>query len=258
MKKISTVILFLVLSFVAYTQENKEPIIDEYDVFYDYTHWGFSVMPILYESPKFTPNSVAKIQADSYVPSVQLAFRFHFNHAKAFSFNTGLIFTWIPLVQYSFTLKEEDVFVNDDRFFNSDGFSDSYVLIPLNLEYKLRAGKNLYLNLNSGVSFSVRGGFTAHDEHGIRIGQESLFKPFNFNYRSSNFYFNAQVSTGLYIIFDKFMLRTNVLYNKSFQDIQKGEYEFSGLRVSSSETGSFSFSGDYFGISTTVYFKRKN
>ena len=250
-----TIIIFY-LPLVA--QENNESIIDEYDVFYDYTHWGFSVMPVLYKGPQFSENSATKIKIVNNVPTIQFAFRYHFNHAKALSFNTGLIFTWTPTTKYTFNLREDDVLNKEDNFFKSDVYSDSYFLIPLNFEYKLRVGKNLYLNVNGGVTGAMRGGFFAKDEYKISVDfQEEIFQIFKFDYRSNDFYFNAQVSTGLYIVFDKFMLRTNLLYNKSFNNIMTGEYAFRGLRTSLAEKGTFSFSGNYVGLSSTIYFKRR-
>jgi len=251
---LATVIFYLPLV----AQENSESIIDEYDIFYDYTHWGFSVMPVIYKGPQFSENGTAKIKIVNNVPTIQFAFRYHFNHAKALSFNTGLIYTWTPRIKYTFNLREDDVFKKEDSFFKNDVFSDSYFLIPLNFEYKLRVDKNLYLNVNWGIAGAMRGGFSASDKHKIIVDfQEESIEVFGFNYKSKDFYFNAQMSTGLYIVFDKVMLRTNLLYNKSFSDIMIGEYSFRGLRISPSEKGKFSFSGDYFGISTTVYFKRK-
>jgi len=252
----SIFLIIFYLSLVA--QENNEPIIDEYDVFYDYTHWGFSVMPVMYKDPQFSENSTAKIKIINNVPTMQFALRYHFNHAKALSFNTGLIYTWIPRIKYTFNLREDDVFKKEDSYFENNLYSDSYFLIPLNFEYKLRVDKNLYLNVNWGITGAMRGGFSATDVKKISVDfQEEAIQIFKFNYRSNDFYFNAKISTGLYIVFDKFMLRTNVLYNKSFNDIMTGEYAFGGLRISPPEKGKFSFSGDYFGISTTVYFKRK-
>lgn len=259
-KKVLVLITVLQVSFSISAQENNEPIIDEYDAFYDYKHWGFSIMPVMYKGVEFSDNTAAIIEAANHIPSIQLAFRYHFNHAKAFSINTGLIFTWTPLTKYSFTLKQEDVYREEDRFYESNGFTDSYFLIPLNLEYKLRVGKNLYLNVNGGVITAIRdGGFSASGYHPVFVDfQEDSFQVFKLNYKSTDFQVSSQVSTGLYIVLDKFMLRTNLLYNKSFKDTQKGGYSFRGLRTSLGQTGSISLSGDYFGISTTIYFKHKN
>lgn len=53
------------------------------------------------------------------------------------------------------------------------------------------------------------------------------------------------------------MLQTNIVYNKTFKNLLVGEYQFGNLLVSEPTRGNYIVSGNFIGLSTTIYFKKR-
>ena len=72
------------------------------------------------------------------------------------------------------------------------------------------------------------------------------------------FHTSAEISTGFYFLFKHFMLQPEIRYSKSFNTLKSGSYVTENYKTDpSSSTGTFTQSGDYWGVSLTVYIKKK-
>lgn len=255
-RKVFLLIVLIHFAYATYAQENQQ-IIDEFDVFNEYTRLGISVQPILYKGAEFSKSNITNFKTTAYIPGIQFAIRYHFNPAKAFSINTGLILTWTPYAKYSFILNEEDIYNPSVSSYKRKIIDDKNLLIPINFEYKLRVGRDLYLNFNGGINTSMQGGGGGSNIFDIKNDKGANIEAYKVEYSRAYFYFSTTLSSGLYFTLNRYMLRVNLLYNKSLNDFEKGNYYFTNLRSSPNEKGTYNFSGDYFGLSTTIYFKRK-
>jgi len=69
---------------------------------------------------------------------------------------------------------------------------------------------------------------------------------------------SAEISTGFYFLFKHFMLQPEIRYSKSFNTLKSGSYITENYRTEpSSSTGTFKQSGDYWGLSLSIYIKKK-
>ena len=194
--------------------------------------------------------------------SFQLGVKYHFLKDKQWGFNTGISMTLMSQGNFSFSLKEEDVYANYEGFEGSaKEYGDMYISIPLNVEFKKRIKQKVYFNFNTGINiyFLRRGGVEFIH---VLVSEELQEKREGFalyeNTQHNQLQVSAIFSTGLYFTLNKFMLQTNIIYNKTFQNLLEGEYQFGNLFVSEPTRGDYIISGDFIGLSTTVYFKKRD
>ena len=228
--------------------------------FNNYGKWGYSITPLLYNKASITRNFGNAILHNRSTPSFQIGVIRHFYRDKSWSFNTGVNLTLLPLYNLFFTLKNEDVF---DDFGGEEFFKDYaylYFSIPLNLEFKKQLSKTVYYNVSLGINIYYLTDsrqeliFTLHNQNNTEARE--VFALFQ-ETQNNKIQASAVISTGFYFMFNRFMLQTNIVYNKNFQNLWEGEYQFGNLLVSEPTRGNYTISGDFIGLSTTVYFKKR-
>ena len=256
-------ILIIVYSF-SYAQVSKEEPKNDFEIFSKYGKWGFSIMPVVYKKGTTTKDYGSISLNTQPMYSFQIGVQRHFWRSKEWGLIIGANIGWIPFGNYSFSLKKEDTpegfdGVDEKSIF---GFSQPYIFIPISVEYKKRIASNIFFNMNVGLGINVginsfEEGFTSlitEDSEGI-IEEREVFR----YYLSTpdGIQYSATISSGMYFSLKNFMIRTNIVYNKNFKNLWEGEYQFGNLLVSDPTRGDYFVSGDYFGLSTTVFFKKR-
>lgn len=233
----------------------------ELDAFKTYSNWGYHITPILFEKASTTRDFGSTVLENKVMTSFQLGIKYHFLKEKKISFNTGVKFTLIPQINSYFKLSKNDVYESFNGFEESlKEYGSVYVSVPINVEYKKRLNNNIIFNTNLGLDiFYIT---SSRDDFSIELASSSLNEVreiFAIYYETQDnaVQFSAVLSTGIYFMFNKFMLQANLVYNKNFQNLLDGEYQFGNLFVSEPTRGDYIVSGDYFGLSTTVYFKKR-
>ncbi len=94
-----------------------------------------------------------------------------------------------------------------------------------------------------------------HDE--VNSVEAEVFASYVKTTDNDFFQTSLQMGAGVYFLFDKMMVHTNILYNKSFKDLFQGEFQFGYLDVSKPTRGYYTVSGDYLGLSATIYLKKR-
>jgi len=251
-------ILLVIVSFNGMSQNNSK----EFEVFNNYGKWGYSLTPILYNKASITKDFGETILENKATLSFEIGVNYHFWRAKRWSLNTGINLNLLPAQNASFSLRKEDV---HDSF---NGFQEkvkSYghlnFSFPINAEFKMPINNNKFFNINTGVSFYYM--LTRRRNESIislvNTGINETREVFGIYQvtQDNKLQISAIFSAGLYIILKNYMIQTNLVYNKSFQNLWEGEYQFGNLLVSEPTRGNYTVSGDFIGISTTVYFKKR-
>ena len=71
-------------------------------------------------------------------------------------------------------------------------------------------------------------------------------------------FFSTEISTGFYVLFKHFMLQPEFRYSKSFRNTFSGTYIVENFKTEPNNfKGSFSQSGDYWGVSLSIYIKKR-
>ena len=255
-------IIFLVLNVNSQNLDNREH--GALEEFWDYSGWGFFVTPVIYQK-SIANNRIGATQITGEPKySFQLGAKRYFSRTFKWSFNTGVILNWIPSPDLSYDITSEipeeySYSPNENRY---DGLVGVYVTVPLNMEYKQRLARNIYINFSTGLNIGLGSGvYASYNDAVLKEEQDENRKVDVFEMNVSSYdngvILTGTLSAGFYFTFQKFMLQTNVIYNKNFKNLWQGEYSFSSLLNLGRTVGTYKQSGDYFGFSTTVFLKRK-
>jgi len=130
---------------------------------------------------------------------------------------------------------------------------DKLGYLPLTAEYVFANHKSF--------SFSIGGGFglTYYEPDEIvrrfSINNVVLFSE---NYKTSNssFYLSNHIQASIYFKRKSFMLQTSLIYKKSHTSFRTGNYEFKNLELSPDIKGNINQSGDFLGLSLSIYPKK--
>ena len=249
----------LVLIIVCFSKSNAQ-FENNLNSFSDYGKWGYSITPLLYNKASITRNFGNTILHNKSIPSFQIGAIRHFYRDKSWSFNTGVNLTLLPFNNLFFTLKKEDVYdgLDGEEFFKEYGYL--YFSIPLNLEFKKQLSKTIFYNASLGINIYYL--TDSRQEFNFFLANEDLaeerevFALFQ-ETQDNKIQASMVIGTGFYFMFKRFMLQTNIIYNKNFQNLWEGEYQFGNFFVSEPTRGNYRVSGDFIGLSTTVYFKKR-
>ena len=130
--------------------------------------------------------------------------------------------------------------------------------IPITIEYITYLNKSK-LTFNTSFMIGYQDFDYAETEYGLinhNTGEHSSFKGY-YSRGDDVWHPNAQIGFGMYFPFEKWMLRTNLYYNIMLEKMYEGTFEFRGLRQSSDIDGTYSFSGNSFGIEFSIYLAKK-
>ncbi len=256
-------LLLTIVCLSSFSQESSKTNA-ELKVFSNFRKWGFSITPTIYAKGKTTKNYGTTNLNTKSMYSFQAGVERYFWNTKKWSANVGLKIGLAPFSNHYFHLKSEDTpsdFSNYDG--SSDvGFSQPYIIVPINIEYKKKIADKKYFNLNLGVNINV--GISSRDDSVTRFISElpndvteirEIFAYYLLTPEGAQY--SATFSTGVYFVLKKCLVKTNILYNKNFKNLWEGEYQFGNLFVSEPTRGDYTVSGDYIGLSTTIFFKKR-
>jgi len=231
-----------------------------------YRWWGFTIKPLLYQKAQLNYQYGSHTFKTKNMPALNIGFEFNINPHKEWSFKTGLLFGYEPTYYFDFTIKKEDLlsygFTEDLK---TEPCTLEYLMpslsVPISIELKRMLTTKTFFNVNIGLKFMIfpPAGeaitYSVIDETN-NIGAE-VFGSYADTSNNQFYQTNLQMGAGVYFLFDKMMIQTNIVYNKSFKDLFQGEFQFDNLDVSEPTRGYYKVSGDYIGLSATIYLKKR-
>ncbi len=193
----------------------------------------------------------------SYI-SAQFGIVVNIYQTTHFNFKTGLIIK--PKVDknnYHFT-KEQTGADHDVSYWASSSGDDNMWSIPLIAEYIVPISKRVKWMVAPSLTLSLYRDWGGYGIEGFGPPPTAKITDTNDDRSSQWFHTSAEISTGFYFLFKHFMLQPEFRYSKSFNTLKSGSYVTENYRTEpNSSTGTFTQSGDYWGVSLTVYIKKK-
>lgn len=252
-KKIT--LLFFFINFALYSQNQK------FKIFENYRNYGFEVSFVRFNSASTTINQGDYILNNYSDTNFNYSIKRYFKKENEWSYFTGLSYNKTPDLNFDFTFKEEDIQGIDDPYMSYFAPKDVYKYFStmIGVENKLQLAKNIFFNANFSLNLSyVQNG---HESYIIAISDEDeeiTREVFGIliSTQDNEIQGSAKVSAGVYIPLKFFMLQANICYNKNFQNIFEGVYVFDNLLVSERTKGDYKVSGDYLGISLSIFLKK--
>lgn len=132
--------------------------------------------------------------------------------------------------------------------------------LPITVEYMLFDKSKINFSFGAGFGLSFYE-FTDLETRTLRIGSQDVPKQImhiaNQTNNKNPFYTSVHIEANVYFKTKGFLLKANIIYNKSFKPYRTGDYEFLNLELSPNTKGKFEQSGDFLGVGLTVYLKKQ-
>lgn len=192
-------------------------------------------------------------------PTIGLAYDIY--RHKNFNFRIGISTTLIREKDKFFIDQLEYQNGTGDISLETETITDGQwrVNLPVTGEYLIPLGKSILLTINTSIIL----GF--HEEFGdadflFEVGGETsevTSLAVNYSRSTAPWYLNGRLGFGAYFPFNGWMLRTNLFYNRAFQELYEGTFVFNNTQQSGNVNGDVSFRGDSFGIEFSIYLAKK-
>jgi hypothetical protein len=210
---------------------------------------------IVYDNNGAKPNFTLK---PFIVP--QLGITFPVFQYKNWNFKTGFILKYkITSEKYVFTKAQTGK--PYDLIFDVDFDSGSKMnAIPLIAEYIMPISKRTKWVISGSFTFAYYRGQEGGSETylGVNHPNPVTLLIYYDGYEKNPLFTSAEISTGFYFLFKHFMLQPEIRYSKSFRDVLTGHYTTENfLTEPHSSGGTFKQSGDYWGLSLSIYIKKR-
>jgi len=187
--------------------------------------------------------------------SYQFGLLYNIYQEKKWNFKTGFILKFKSTKEHLYFKKEQTGYNRDISFIQSTYSSSRMYSVPLITEYIIPLSNRIKWEISPSLTFSYYTG--QEGDGGNFIGSAKIYEFYD-GYKKNPLFLSAEISTGFYILFKHFMLQPELRYSKSFRPILTGYYETEGfLTEPHSSKGTFEQSGDYWGLSLSVYLKKK-
>ncbi|NCT16378.1 MAG: hypothetical protein GW774_14090 [Flavobacteriales bacterium] len=225
------------------------------NLFKNYHKWG-----VTGQLNNFTKGDVTATSNNNFNYEVLKNRRFafgltyNFYQYKDWNFKAGIQLQWFGNENKIFISSEETALPVD---INSGIITsnDRIVYLPLTFENVLLTKGNINLSLGGGLALSYLretiGNLTIENNNSIPIFTSDA------NINKSTLYTSGHLDASIYFKAKNFNLQTSVIYSKSFKSFKTGTYEFSNLVTAPNTRGAIDQSGDFIGLSLTLYFKKK-
>ena len=170
------------------------------------------------------------------------------------NFKTGIIRKpQILSEEFNFT-KEQTGYDFDFKYATYLSGDDNITSIPLIAEY--------IIPINHRLKWVIAPSFTLSNyrETGGRgiHARRAIIHTIRDDRSKKRLHTSAELSTGFYILFKHFMLQPEFRYSKSFNTIKSGSFTTENyLTVPDGSKGSYKVSGDYWGVSLSIYVKKR-
>ncbi len=178
---------------------------------------------------------------------------------KNFNFKTGLILKYKLIKEHLLFTKEQTGLEYDSELLSSLSSDDKIISIPLISEYVIPLSHRIKWVIGSSFSIGYYRGQEGGSVHirGVHQNRTSLYIYYD-GYDKNPLFTSAEISTGFYFLFKHFMLQPEIRYSKSFRDVLTGHYVTENFVTEPhNSSGTFKQSGDYWGISLSVYIKKR-
>jgi hypothetical protein len=252
--KVSFLLTFTIV-FSVIGQENNN-----FNIFDKYRNYGFSVAPVFFRKASIDRKYGNMILNTNPTFNLTYNIKKYFRKEKEWSYFAGIKLNVISSANNDFILKAYDIPFDEDYYYEDSQIEHHHYLSGLlGVENKMQISNNLFFNANVSVNVSYLQNGGIYSSVTIADEETQIYRE-NFALRSytqdNEIQGSATISAGLYFPLKYFLLQTNVVYNKNFQNILEGEYLFGNLFVSESTRGDYKLSGDYLGLSFTVFLKK--
>ncbi len=187
-------------------------------------------------------------------------FGLHYDFLRKNNFNFKVGFSVLLLRDIDkIRMDETEIVGNYDFIREGETFSGDWQFnIPITVEYIIPFNKSK-LAFNTSYIIGYQNFYYA--ESGFGVGSYETDEEATFEGRYSRgdnaFHPSVQIGVGIYFPLKKWMLRTNLYYNVMLEKMYKGTFKFRGLRQSPDIDGTYSFSGNSFGIEFSIYLAKR-
>ncbi|MDC9723866.1 MAG: hypothetical protein PSN34_13990 [Urechidicola sp.] len=190
--------------------------------------------------------------------SVQFGLVVNVYQTQYFNFKTGIIVKpKKEREEFNFT-KEQTGSEFEYSYWTELSGDDTMWSVPLIAEYIVPLSKRIKWMVAPSLTLSFYQDFGGYGIHSRGPTPPATILTFNDDRSEQWFHTSAEISTGFYFLFKHFMLQPEIRYSKSFSTLKSGSYVTENYRTEpNSSTGTFTQSGDYWGVSLTVYIKKK-
>lgn len=209
----------------------------------------------VFEAANLTPTNNPNVNYELFKNKLfALGISYNFYQYKNWNIKAELQLQWYGHHDGITILEPENI--ADFNYLDESTIShDKMGYMPISAEY-------IYLK-KASFSFSVGGGlgltyYWHYDVSGsssLAINDTVVFEAFE-REDYPLFYFSNHLQTSVYFKRKSFMLQTSLIYKKSYSSFKTGTYEFINLKSSQDINGKFNQSGDFLGVSLTIYPKK--
>ncbi len=187
----------------------------------------------------------------------QYGLRINVYQIKNWNFKTGFLIKPVThSTGFHFT-KEQTGSVRDYKYSTHTSCQPCSVLsIPLIAEYIIPINNRIKFLV--GSSFYVSHYYTNTGGSQFNLRRNTSIFTNDHDRNDKLLLTGAEFSTGFYFLFKHFMLQPEFRYSKSFSTLTSGDFTTENyLTEPHSSKGSYKVSGDYWGISLSVYIKKR-
>ena len=231
------------------------------DAFRRYGKWAVTLKPLLYQKARINRDYGTKTLKSKSLYSANIGLEYIFTPTNTFSLRTGLNVGFEPGYHISYYMADMDIYPQyKGRHSTFYGYTIESLSVPIMIEYKRRVGRNVFFNFSPGLRimyyppggtvFSVT--YHSKDRKNTRtVFDMSLLSP------DVDFHYSVALSSGLYFLFEKLLLKVNLVYNNKFRYQLRGRYRFANMFVTPPSGGSYELSGDYIGLDLSFRLKKQ-
>ncbi len=248
-------VLFLPLVFFI----SFNSLAQEDDLFKDSGRWMLTFQPVLYQKASITANNDYNSFVNKSMPSANLGFMYRYFETRSWNFQIGFLMGVQPGFNLEFMIDKEDIFLDYDLTHKEFTYSRFNYNIPVIAEYTNQLARDIFLSASLGFNFLYHAPQFA--ETGVVVINEDETEAreiFAISTETNNSGLYAQLffSTGIYIKGKQRLYNMSIIYNKNLGNTFSGNYAFDNLFVSPRTEGEYKLSGNYFGLSISMYLKR--
>jgi hypothetical protein len=253
---------FGLISFSGFSQNN----LLDCTAFNKYRKLSVTAKPMIYRKAKFI-REYGDINITSHPTFVyNFSIDYRTKPEKPFSIITGLHLCNEPGANYSYKIKAEDLYFDENEQYDFISPAKSKriaysVALPLLIEYKRKVGEKAFFNVALGLRiFYIYGGLSLSHESWAwdeQISSYRIFFRLNAESPRNSAQASSYLTSGLYFTLDKLLIQVNLIYNKNFQKFLMGEYHFLDLRTTPPSGGKYVFSGDFYGLSINLFLPQR-
>lgn len=254
MKKLILVLLLFITS-ILNAQTNQ------FEELGKYSRFGLLIGGDLYNKARLEPEYGDLTFKNLPIPSYSFGFEYDLFPKNRWSVSTGLIYVLEPLANFkvSFDAKDISDTWSDGMTIRSSGYAWISPSIPVFVTFKERISDNVFLELRTGIKVKYYRIGVGRD-HQINMIDDTIARTvFGLrmeNIKQNGIYGSFVFGAGLNFLTKWSLIKVNLVYNYSFQNIVEGEYLFDNLFVSKRTYGKYYLSGNYFGLNAVFHLKR--